>query len=73
MLYSWRKPEKLDDGRRDNTLIKSRDIFVLSYLGKTVMSPILDRIVRTDCGARKRTSQLIQEGDKLKGAGQASW
>ncbi|KAH0929009.1 hypothetical protein HID58_014736, partial [Brassica napus] len=26
MLYSWHKPEKLDDGRRDNTLIKSRDI-----------------------------------------------
>uniref|UniRef100_A0A0D3CNP7 Uncharacterized protein n=1 Tax=Brassica oleracea var. oleracea TaxID=109376 RepID=A0A0D3CNP7_BRAOL len=38
-----------------------------------VMSPILDRIVWTDCGMRKRTSQLIQERDKLKGAGQASW
>ena len=24
-----------------------------------VMSPILDRIVMTDCGARKRTSQVI--------------
>ncbi|KAF3603927.1 hypothetical protein F2Q69_00036386 [Brassica cretica] len=36
------------------------------------MSPILDRIVWTDCGARKRTSQLIQEGDKVKGVGQAS-
>ena len=35
MLYSWHKPEKLDDGRRDNTLIKSRDISVLTYLGKT--------------------------------------
>nr|VDD36180.1 unnamed protein product [Brassica oleracea] len=39
----------------------------------SVMSPILDRIVWTDCGARKRTSQLIQEGDKLRGTGQASW
>ncbi|KAF3566817.1 hypothetical protein DY000_02014795 [Brassica cretica] len=35
------------------------------------MSPILDRIVRTDCGARKRTSQETSSKELDKRAG--SW